>query len=170
MAIPSLAQSLVVLGLVPAALAIVIATDLVGRVIPNLVLILLVAGFAALAVTGTVPDLALRVMLACGALALGFALFAQDVIGAGDAKLAAVIALWLDPGQLPVFALICGLLGGLLVAAVTLRARWQRAAPPRSARLAAHMLDLAPSLPYGVALAGAALCLLPASTLVATLT
>ncbi|OYX13898.1 MAG: hypothetical protein B7Z15_05740 [Rhizobiales bacterium 32-66-8] len=152
MAIPSLAQSLVVLGLVPAALAIVIATDLVGRVIPNLVLILLVAGFA------------------CGALALGFALFAQDVIGAGDAKLAAVIALWLDPGQLPVFALICGLLGGLLVAAVTLRARWQRAAPPRSARLAAHMLDLAPSLPYGVALAGAALCLLPASTLVATLT
>jgi len=167
MSLPSLAQSLLVLGLAPAALAIVIATDLVGRVIPNLALLVLLAGFALLALMGAVPDLALRLLLASGVLALGFALFAQDVIGAGDAKLGAIIALWLDPAQLPLFALICGLLGGCLVAAVTLRARWQRDRRPQ--RFAARMLDLAPSLPYGVALAGAALLLLPTSALVAHL-
>ncbi|MFG1414397.1 prepilin peptidase [Xanthobacter sp. VTT E-85241] len=149
---------LLVLGLFPAALAAVIATDLSWRVIPNLVILSLACGFTLLAASGRVGDLPLRLMLAAGVLASGFWLFAHDLIGAGDAKLAAALALWLDPSQLPAFALICGLFGALLVGGVTLWARggWRG-------------LGMAGSLPYGVALAGAGLALFPSSSLMTAL-
>ncbi|TCT06750.1 prepilin peptidase [Aquabacter spiritensis] len=151
--IPTLGD-MVVLGLFPAALALAIVADLFGRVIPNAVIVLLLAGFAALAAAGVVPELPARFGLAAGVLAAGFALFWQDVIGAGDAKLAASLALWLDPAQFPLFAAICGGLGALLVLWATLRAR---------------AYPLPPSLPYGVALAGAGLLLFPHSSLMAGL-
>ncbi len=149
---------LLVLGLFPAALAAVIATDLSWRVIPNLVILSLACGFTLLAASGRVGDLPLRLMLAAGVLASGFWLFAHDLIGAGDAKLAAALALWLDPSQLPAFAFICGLFGALLVGGVTLWARggWRG-------------LGMAGSLPYGVALAGAGLALFPSSSLMTAL-
>jgi prepilin peptidase CpaA len=149
---------LLVLGLFPAALAVAIATDLARRVIPNLIILALAGGFAMLAASGRVGDLPLRLMLAAGVLAAGFWLFAHDLIGAGDAKLAAALALWLDPSQLPAFALICGLFGALLVGGVTLWARggWRG-------------LRMAGSLPYGVALAGAGLALFPSSSLMTAL-
>ncbi|MEP9367577.1 prepilin peptidase [Xanthobacter sp. VNH20] len=149
---------LLVLGLFPAALAVVIATDLSRRIIPNLIIFALAGGFAVLVASGRVDELPLRLMLAAGVLAAGFWLFAHDLIGAGDAKLAAALALWLDPSQLPAFALICGVLGALLVGGVTLWARggWRG-------------LRMAGSLPYGVALAGAGLALFPSSSLMTAL-
>lgn len=143
---------LLVLGVFPAALATAIATDLTRRIIPNLVILLLVLGFALLALVWNVPDLGVRLALAAGVLGTGFALFAQDVIGAGDAKLAAALTLWLDPAQLPLFAAVCGGLGGLMVLAATWNARGRHALP---------------TLPYGVALAGAALLVFPQSGLMA---
>ncbi|MFG1422640.1 prepilin peptidase [Roseixanthobacter liquoris] len=149
---------LLVLGLFPAALAVAIATDLSRRIIPNLIILALAGGFAVLAAAGRVDDLALRAMLAAGVLAAGFWLFAHDLIGAGDAKLAAALALWLDPSQLPAFAVICGVFGALLVGGVTLWARrgWRG-------------FGMAASLPYGVALAGAGLALFPSSSLMTAL-
>lgn len=147
-----------VLGVFPAALSLAIATDLFRRVIPNTIVLVLVAAFAGLWMVGGVPDLALRIAAATAILGAGFALFARDVIGAGDAKLAGALALWLDPAQLPLFLLLCGLLGLALVAAEGLRA-WL--APARAA--------LVPTLPYGVALAGAGLLLFPQSGLMAAL-
>ena len=146
---------LLIFGLFPAALSVVIATDLFRRIIPNLAILLLVAGFGLLALIGTVPELGMRLLLSVAVLGVGFALFAQDVIGAGDAKLAAALALWLDPAQLPLFAAICGGIGLLLVLAATWRAR--------------HGTALLPTLPYGVALSGAALLLFPHSMLMASL-
>ncbi|MFG1464177.1 prepilin peptidase [Xanthobacter sp. DSM 24535] len=149
---------LLVLGLFPAALAAVIATDLSWRMIPNLVILSLACGFALLAASGRVDDMPLRLLLAAGVLAGGFWLFVHDLVGAGDAKLAAALALWLDPSQLPAFALACGALGALLVVGVTLYARrgWSR-------------MKIAQSLPYGVALAGAGLALFPSSSLMTAL-
>lgn len=143
---------LLVHWLVPAALALAIACDLVGRIIPNLVVVGLAAGFAVLCLMGEVPEIPVRLGLAALVLAAGFALFAQEIVGAGDAKLAAALALWLDPVQLPVFALLCGAIGLLLVGAATWSAR-------RAVRV--------PTLPYGVALAGAGLLLFPHSALMA---
>lgn len=148
--------ALLIHWLFPAALVLAIACDLLGRVIPNAVVALLALGFVTLCLLAQVPELPLRLLLASGVLAVGFALFAQDVIGAGDAKLAAALALWLDPAQFPVFTLVCGGIGVVLVGIATWNAR--RAAPGRI-----------PSLPYGVALAGAGLLLFPQSVLMAGL-
>ncbi|QTL02942.1 prepilin peptidase [Aquabacter sp. L1I39] len=151
---PSLIGDVLVIGLFPTALCTTIATDLARRVIPNLVVLALLAGFALLAAIHGVPDLKLRLYLAAGVLGVGFLLFSADVIGAGDAKLAAAVVPWLDPGQVPAFLLLCGLLGAGLVAATLWRHRLQRL-----------RLSALPALPYGVALAGAALLLFPFSTL-----
>lgn len=150
--------TLLMLGLMPAALLVALASDLTRRIIPNAVVVALVLGLLALAALGRVPDLNIRLLLAGATLAVGFALFAEDVIGAGDAKLAAATALWLDPGQFPLFVLLCGGLGGLLVVAATLSAR--RTGPANR---------LWRGLPYGVALAGAGLALYPSSSLVSAL-
>ncbi|WP_341988207.1 prepilin peptidase [Azorhizobium sp. AG788] len=150
--------ALMMLGLMPVALLVALASDLTRRIIPNGVVVALVLGLLALAALGRVPDLNIRLLLAGATLAVGFALFAEDVIGAGDAKLAAATALWLDPSQFPLFVLLCGGLGGALVAAATLSARRGDAAP-----------GLWRGLPYGVALAGAGLALYPSSSLMAAL-
>ena len=152
---PSLIGEALVLGLFPVALCTTIATDLARRVIPNLVVVALVAGFALLAVLHGVPDLKLRLYLGAAVLGAGFLLFAADVVGAGDAKLAAAVVPWLDPGQVPAFLLLCGLMGAGLVAATVWRHRLTGLRP----------LSALPSLPYGVALAGAALLLFPSSAL-----
>lgn len=151
---------LVRIGLFPLALCAAIACDLAWRIIPNLVVVALLAGFAALAVAMPVPDLAERLMVSGLVTALGFALFAHDIIGAGDAKLAGALMLWLDPLQVPAFMLICAVIAALLTLAATLAAR--RSVPPRAAALLAGATQ---ALPYGVALAGAGLLLQPYSSL-----
>lgn len=148
--------TLLVHWLFPAALVMAIACDLVGRIIPNVVVVVLALGFAALCLVAEVPELPMRLLLAAAVLAVGFALFAQDIIGAGDAKLAAALALWLDPAQFPAFTLLCAMIGVALVGAATWNARHSSA-------------GRIPSLPYGVALAGAGLLLFPQSILMAAL-
>ncbi|TDT96705.1 prepilin peptidase CpaA [Azorhizobium sp. AG788] len=139
--------------LVPVALVAALASDLSRRTIPNIVVLALLLGFAALAFLGYVDDLPLRLVLAGAVLCVGFALFSEDVIGAGDAKLAAATALWLDPTQFPLYVLLCGAMGAVLVAAATV------------ARQQGWGGRLARGLPYGVALATAGLALFPYSSL-----
>ena len=68
---------------------------------------------------------------------VGFALFAHDILGAGDAKLAGALTLWLDPAQVPAFMLICAGIAGLLTLGATLAARAPAAAALRRAALVA---------------------------------
>jgi Flp pilus assembly protein protease CpaA len=73
--------------------------------------------------------------LAAGAvvLAIGFACFAFGWIGGGDAKFAAVIALWLGLGHVLEFLVTSAVFGGVLtIAILTFR---------RSGRVSAHYLD-----------------------------
>lgn len=148
------------LGLYPAALCAAIGTDLWRRVIPNGLVVVLVAGFGLLAALTPLGDLPLRLVLALAATAAGFCLFAQDLIGAGDAKLAGALMLWVDPGQIPLFMLACAVIGVLLTLAATLDARHPRLPAPVAALVRAGR-----TLPYGVALAGAGLALHPYSSL-----
>lgn len=153
---------LLLLGLYPALLCAAIGADLSRRVIPNLLVGALLAGFAVLAVLSPLADLSLRLMVAGAVTAAGFALFAQDLIGAGDAKLAGALALWLDPVQVPLFIIACSLIGAVLTLAATLTARARRLPLSRPAALLARTGE---TLPYGVALAGAGLLLHPYSSL-----
>lgn len=155
----------ILLGLYPTALCAVIGTDLARRIIPNLVVVALLAGFAVLFFLSPMPDLSLRLLVASAVTALGFSLFAENLIGAGDAKLAGALMLWVDPIQVPLFLVACGVLGGALtiLAAAHRRQAMRRALcglPVADAPLRRH------TLPYGVALAGAGLMLHPFSSLV----
>lgn len=149
---------LLLLGLYPALLCACIAADLARRIIPNAVVAVLTLAFAGVAFLSPLPDLSLRVLVALAVTGLGFSLFAENIIGAGDAKLAGVLMLWVDPLQVPLFVLFTGLIG----AALTLGAAARRHSAARGGAQAREA-----SLPYGVALAGAGLLIHPFSSLVA---
>lgn len=151
-------QELILVGLYPTVLCAAIGTDIARRIIPNVLVAALVAGFAAMVLVAPLPDLSLRLLVAGAVTALGFSLFSQDLVGAGDAKFAGALMLWLDPVQVPMFALIAGLIGGGLSLAFAFRLHRQAAGVPGAPAMET-------SLPYAVALAGAGLLLHPYSSL-----
>lgn len=154
------ATQFLLLGLYPSALCACIGTDIAHRVIPNAVVAAMLAGFVALAVLAPLPDLSLRLLLATAVTGLGFSLFSEGLVGAGDAKLAGALMLWVDPIQVPLFLLACGLIGAALTVAVIAARRQRRLGADLSALARRH------TLPYGVALAGAGLMIHPFSALV----
>ncbi len=122
------------------------ATDMVARVIPNRIVVLLAAlGVLRLGIeigSGQAPLRALAdIGLCLGVLLGGAALFRAGVFGGGDAKLLAAGALWLGAGSIGAFMLATVLAGAALAGGFVL---WLMVAGPRAAR---------PSLPYGVAIA-----------------
>jgi prepilin peptidase CpaA len=92
-----------------------------------------------------------------------FAFFALGWIGGGDAKLATAAALWLDPEQVLTFFLYAAVLGGVL-ALVILQLR-TRLLPSSFCRVPwiAQLRDPKSGVPYGAAMAPAALLVFPDS-------
>jgi prepilin peptidase CpaA len=150
----------------PSLMAFAATSDLLTMSISNRISLALVAGFLVLAmVCGLSPQLVLA-HAASGllVLAIGFGLFARRLVGGGDAKLAAATALWLGFGHLPDYALLGALLGGVLTLGILafrfmplptwlVRQAW-------AVRL--HQFD--GGVPYGIALAAAALLIYPSTT------
>src|SRR5258708_12771461 len=92
------------LMLYPALMAFAASSDLLTMTISNRVSLILIAGFAALALVSGMhmTDVLLHVAAACIVLVVAFGFFTQGWIGGGDAKLAAATALWLGfPPPLP---------------------------------------------------------------------
>jgi prepilin peptidase CpaA len=101
---------------------------------------------------------------ALAVLAVTFVFFARGWIGGGDAKLAAATALWLGFDHLLAYLLYASIFGGVLTLAM-IRFRLM----PLPAALAEqewvkrlHRLD--GGVPYGIALAAAALLIYPETT------
>ncbi|WP_409564808.1 prepilin peptidase [Methylobacterium sp. J-026] len=151
------------LVLFPFLMAYAAASDLLTMLIPNRISLALVAGFALLALAGPLSWAEVGSHLGAGAaiLAVTFTLFACGVIGGGDAKLAAATALWLGFDGLADYLLVASILGGALTLAI-LFAR-THPLPLRIARMpfALHLHDAKTGIPYGIALAAAALLVLP---------
>lgn len=139
------------------------ASDLLTMLIPNRISLALILGFAVLAASGVMSwsDLGLHLGAGVVVLAVAFTLFAFGIVGGGDAKLAASTALWLGFDGLADYLLAASMLGGALTLAI-LAARSQPL-PGRVARLpfALHLHDSKTGIPYGIALAAAALIVLP---------
>lgn len=158
--------SLGILVVFPFLMAYAAASDLLTMLIPNRISLALVAAFAALACTGLMSWTELGLHLGAAALVLTvcFTLFAFGVIGGGDAKLAAATALWLGFDGLLDYLLVASVLGGGLTLAI-LAAR-SHPLPQAIARLpfALHLHDRGTGIPYGIALAAAALLVLPETT------
>ncbi|WP_377844316.1 prepilin peptidase [Bosea sp. UC22_33] len=154
---------IVLLGIFPFMMAYAAASDLVSMTISNRLCLFLVGAFALCAALLGLSLTEIGWHLAAGGLVLvvAFGLFAAGWIGGGDAKLAAATALWFGFDQLMPYLSIAGLLGGLLTfAIIMLRARPLPALVetwPWLRRL--HAAN--EGVPYGIALAFAALLILP---------
>jgi prepilin peptidase CpaA len=151
------------LMLFPALMAFAACSDLLTMTISNRVSLALVAGFFALAfVIGMNPALIMSHLGAAAAvLVVAFVFFARGWIGGGDAKLAAATALWLGFDHLLTYLLYASLFGGLLTI-VLLKVRTLPLPSLLSGQSWAERLHRTDSgVPYGIALAAAALVVYP---------
>jgi prepilin peptidase CpaA len=127
-----------------AAMLIVAATgDLRSRIIPNWLnaaIALLAIPFWWLAGLSLWPDIAAQVAVAAALFGLFALAFHFGMMGGGDVKLVAAIALWLPLGAVVKLLVIMSLAGGVLTVAMLLR---QRLAKQKEK----------PEVPYGVAIA-----------------
>jgi prepilin peptidase CpaA len=145
--------------LFPALMAFAASSDLLTMTISNRVSLILAGSFFALAIWSGMPlgQIGMHVAAGLAVLVVTFTFFARGWIGGGDAKLAAATALWLGFEQLLNYLTIASLLGGVLTLLI-MRFRLM----PLPAMLAEqewakrlHRMDA--GVPYGIALAIAAL-------------
>lgn len=149
----------------PAFMAYAAFSDLLSMTISNRISLILLAAFLVLAPAAGMGWQAVGLHLAMGGivLALAFACFAFGWIGGGDAKLAAVIAMWFGPQLVFEFMVLSAIFGGMLTLALL---RFRGAIIPAIEMLPDWVRRLhAPreGVPYGVALAAAALMIYPHS-------
>ena len=138
-------------------------TDLTTMKIRNGLVMLLLVSYAGLAPLAgfAASDIAWSAGVGAAVLAFFFALFAFGWIGGGDAKLFAAAALWFGWEQLLDYGLAAGLIGGALTIAILLARRMPL--PPILGRQSwiLRLHDPKTGVPYGIALAAAALALYP---------
>lgn len=153
----------------PALMAYAAASDLLTMTIPNRVSLALVAGFSAFAVMAGLGPWEVLMHLAAGALVLMvcFGLFAAGWIGGGDAKLAAATALWLGFGSLVDYLTLSAIGGGVLTLGLLAMRQVPLPAFAVNWNWLARLHDHRTGVPYGIALAGAAMAVYPHSMLVA---
>ena len=154
---------LVLLWFFPTVMAMAAVSDLLTMTIPNRLTLVLAAGFglACLAAGLGVAEVGSHLSAGVAMLVLGFAFFAFGWIGGGDAKLFAAAALWFGWEQLLDYGLAAGLIGGALTIAILLARRMPL--PPILVRQSwiLRLHDPKTGVPYGIALAAAALALYP---------
>ena len=93
------------------------------------------------------PDVAVQVALGLGVFILLAAAFYVGMMGGGDVKLAAALALWFSPLSTMKFLVLMSLAGGVLTLIVVILHRVRRRAGK-------------PKIPYGVAIAFGGLAIL----------
>jgi prepilin peptidase CpaA len=157
--------------LFPALMAFAASSDLLTMTISNKLSLALAGSFLLLAVISGVSPvmIALHLCAALVVLAIGFGCFAMGWIGGGDAKLAAAIALWFGFDFLLEYLIWASLFGGVLT--VLLIQFRIFPLPPLLARQPwiARLHEKGGGVPYGVALATAALFVYPQTGWMASL-
>lgn len=150
----------------PALLAFGGAYDLLTMTIPNRVSIALVALFVPVALivglSGT--EILMHVAAGLAVLAAGIVLFAFGGFGGGDAKLIAAAALWIGAAHVTTFLVYITLFGGLLAVAI-LYFRRMPVAGPYAPGWAVKLHSGVTGIPYGLAIAAAALVVFPKTPL-----
>ena len=149
--------------LFPALMAFAASSDLFTMTISNRVSLALTGGFFALALlTGmSGGDILSHSGAGLMVLAITFGFFAFGWIGGGDAKLAAATALWLGFDHLLVYAVYASIFGGILTLLII---KFRVLPLPQAMARQAWVQRLHESnggVPYGIALAAAALVVYP---------
>jgi prepilin peptidase CpaA len=154
---------LIRLTLFPAAMAFAASSDLITMTIANRISLILLGGFLLLAVMTGMGATEMAWHFGAGGclLVVGFILFSCGWIGGGDAKLAAATALWFGFAHLFDYLIYSSILGGVLTLALI-----QFRMLPLPAMLASRgwierLHRRGGGVPYGIALAAAALLVYP---------
>jgi len=147
--------------LFPALMAFAASSDLLTMTISNKVSLALAAGFLVLAPAAGmgIGEIGMHAAAGFTALAVAFCLFACGWIGGGDAKLAAATALWLG-FDLP-YLFVASLLGGALTLLVLQFRLFPLPIALQGASWAERLHRKDAGVPYGIALAAAALIVYP---------
>jgi prepilin peptidase CpaA len=151
------------LALFPALMAFAASSDLFTMTISNRLSLALTGGFVVLAFAAGMPLAAMGMHLAAGAcvLVVGFVFFSQGWIGGGDAKLFAATALWFGFDHLLDYATYASIFGGALTLALL---QFRKLPLPEALTRQPWIMRLHEErggIPYGIALAAAALVIYP---------
>jgi prepilin peptidase CpaA len=151
--------------LFPAAMAIAASSDLLTMTISNRISIALALGFAVLAPLAGMglEGIAWQILAGGIVLGLGFLCHMRGWVGGGDVKLASAIALWLGFGRMIDFLLIASIFGGALTLLIL---GFRRAPLPKlmqRVRWIGRLHDAGEGIPYGIALALAAMVIYPST-------
>lgn len=135
------------LGLLACLLVVAAVTDLRSRIISNplnLAIALMAPLFWWSHGLSLWPDVAIQIALGAGVFALFAVLFALGMMGGGDVKLLAALALWFPWQPLLLLLVLMAMLGGLVTLVTIVHHRLKQRTGP-------------PEVPYGVAIVLAAL-------------
>jgi prepilin peptidase CpaA len=147
----------------PVVVTLAACYDLLTMTIPNYMSAILIVSFGLLALL-LAPGWSVfgwHLAVGFGVLVLTFSLFAFRLIGGGDAKLAAAIALWMGPTAMAEFLVYTALFGGALSIAIL---AFRTFPLPLFAMKHDWITRLhAPKgeIPYGIALAAGAMMVFP---------
>ena len=149
--------------LFPALMAFAACSDLLTMTISNRLTLALTVGFLGLAAATGMPWQTLLAHGEAGLLVLvgSFVLFARGWIGGGDAKLAAATALWFGWPHLLEYLLYASLLGGALTLGLLQFRNVALPSPLVSWPWLERLHRPESGVPYGIALAAAALLIYP---------
>ena len=149
--------------LFPAMMAFAASSDLITMTISNRVSLILGGGFFVLAVISgmTLADIGMHVGAASVVLVVSFGFFTRGWIAGGDAKLATATALWFGFDQLMNYLIVTSLFGGLLTLALMRYRLMPMPALLENQQWAARLHRMDTGVPYGIALAFAALVIYP---------
>ena len=147
----------------PFFMAYAAASDLVSMTISNRISVALIAGFAVFSFLIGMPLSQMGWHWAMFGLVLfgGFSLFALGIIGGGDAKLAAATALWLGWEHIMAYLVVASILGGLLTLLLLKLRSTPLPGPVSNIGWVCRLHSADSGVPYGIALAGAALAVYP---------
>lgn len=166
----TLTLQFIIFGAFPALMAFAAASDFVSMTISNRLQIMLIMLFCAVALMAGFPLARMGFhFLAFGLmLAVSFFCFARGWIGGGDAKLAACTALWFGfTPELYTYLLVSACLGGVLTLAILYGRNLSLPRSLSTQAWAVRLHDEKQGIPYGIALAVAALVIYPETAIFA---
>lgn len=159
----------VLLLVFPVLVVVAALRDVTSYTIPNWISGLLILGFlpAALALGLPLGVIGQNGLVFLVALAAGMAMFALGWIGGGDAKLFAVAGLWLGWSAALTYLIFTAVAGGALALALLgLRSLWLRPYVVNGPAWFGRLATPGEAVPYGVAIALGAMVAFPGSALV----
>ena len=149
--------------LFPALMAFAASSDLFTMTISNRLSLALTAGFFLLTVVigMDLASFGMHIGAAALVLVVSFGFFTRGWIGGGDAKLAAATALWFGFDHLLDYLIYASLFGGALTLLILQFRKLPLPAPLARQQWIQRLHDSAGGVPYGIALAAAALAVYP---------